>query len=73
VSRDDVANALRTGTLRVIEWDHRAVGGKIQLDRPAMEVGIGYEGLEEFTVLAGIGRSSPEALGRALAPVIGAS
>jgi hypothetical protein len=73
VSRDDVADALRAGTLRVIEWDHRAVGGKIQLDRPAMEVGIGYEGLEEFTVLAGIGRSSPEALGRALAPVIGAS
>jgi hypothetical protein len=35
-----------------------------------MEVGIGFEGLENFTVLAGIGREDPSALERALAPVL---
>jgi hypothetical protein len=66
----EVDGALRGGELSVIEWDHRALGGKIRLQRPAMEVGIGYEGLESFTVLAGIGRSNPALLERALAPVI---
>jgi hypothetical protein len=70
---DAVRDLLRAGGLDVIEWDHRAMGGKIQLDRPQMEVGIGYEGLESFTVLAGVGRQHPAALERALAPLLGSS
>jgi hypothetical protein len=67
----DVAlEAVRQGLVNVIEWDHRALGGTIQLDRPAMEVGIGYKGLEIFTELAKIGRQDPSALERALAPVL---
>jgi hypothetical protein len=62
--------ALRAGELSVIEWDHRALGGIVRLDRPAMEVGVGYKGLETFTALAGIGRRNPSALERALAPVL---
>lgn len=65
-----VAEALRRGELRVIEWDHRSMGGKVQLDRPSMTVGIGYEGLETFSVLADIGRRDPEAVERALAPLL---
>jgi hypothetical protein len=64
--------ALRAGELSAIEWDHRALGGIIRLDRPAMEVGIGYKGLESFTALARIGRRNPSALERALAPVLAA-
>ncbi|HEV2415717.1 MAG TPA: glycosyltransferase [Candidatus Dormibacteraeota bacterium] len=66
----EIRDAVRKGELRIIEWDHRALGGLIQLDRPPMEVGIGFEGLESFTVLAGIGRQDPQALERALAPVL---
>lgn len=62
--------ALRAGELSAIEWDHRALGGIIRLDRPAMEVGIGYKGMESFTALAAIGRRDPSALERALAPVL---
>jgi hypothetical protein len=67
-----IRDALRAGELNVIEWDHRALGGKIRIDRPAMEVGIGYKGLESFTALAGIGRLNPPSLERALAPVVSA-
>jgi hypothetical protein len=62
--------AIRAGQLNVIEWDHRALGGIIQLDRPVMEVGIGYKGLEHFTVLAKIGKEHPSVLERALAPTL---
>jgi hypothetical protein len=65
-----IREAVRAGDLKVIEWDHRALGGKVHLDRPQMDVGIGFEGLENFTVLAGIGRENPSALERALAPVL---
>ena len=61
---------MRGGSLQVIEWDHRALGGKIQLDRPVMEVGIGYKGLENFSVLAKIGHQNPLALERALTPAL---
>jgi hypothetical protein len=67
-----VRDLLRTGGLKVIEWDHRALGGRVHLDRPQMEVGIGFEGLESFTVIAGIGRKDPKALERVLAPVLSA-
>jgi len=66
-------DTLRTGEINAIEWDHRALGGRIQLDRPQMEVGIGYKGLESFTVLAGLGRRHPDALDRALEPVLRAA
>lgn len=66
-------DALRAGRLSTIEWDHRAIGGVIHLDRPAMEVGIGYQGLESFTLLAGIGREKPAALERALEPALAIS
>lgn len=67
---DRIRDAMREGDLQVIEWDHRALGGKIHLTRPAMDVGIGYDGLESFTVIAGIGRQNPRALERALAPLL---
>ena len=69
-SSDLIRDALRAGELKIIEWDHRAMGGLIRLDRPAMEVGIGYKGLESFTALAAIGRRDPSALERALRPVL---
>lgn len=63
-------DAIRAGELRVIEWDHRAMGGKIHIERPAMTVGIGYEGLESFTVVAALGQMNPSVLERALEPAI---
>ena len=70
VTVDPILDAMREGRLEVLEWDHRAMGGKIQLERPSMVVGIGFEGLENFTVLARIGRENPSALERALAPAL---
>jgi hypothetical protein len=67
-----IQNALHAGQLSVIEWDHRALGGLIHLERPPMEIGIGSDGLENFTVLSGIGRRDPSALERVLAPVLAA-
>jgi hypothetical protein len=72
-SWNEIRDALRAGQLKVIEWDHRALGGKLRLDSPAMEVGIGFQGLESFTVLAGIGRENPSALEKALTPVLAAA
>ncbi|MEA2644688.1 MAG: hypothetical protein QOG08_1714, partial [Chloroflexota bacterium] len=69
---DLIRDSLRAGELKSIEWDHRALGGKIRIERPAMEVGIGYKGLESFTALASLGRLNPSALERALAPVLSA-
>ena len=69
---DAIRNAVRTGELATIEWDHRALGGLIHLDRPSTDVGIGFEGLESFSVLAALGRQHPAALDRALAPVLAA-
>jgi hypothetical protein len=62
--------AVRAGDVKVIEWDHRALGGMIYLDRPNLAVGIGFEGLESFTVLTEIGRQDPAALERALGLVL---
>jgi hypothetical protein len=69
---DQIREAVHAGHLRIIEWDHRALGGILHLQRPDMEVGIGFEGLESFTVIAGIGRQNPSALERALGPVLSA-
>jgi hypothetical protein len=69
-SSDLLRAALRAGELTAIEWDHRAMGGVIRLDHPAMEVGIGYKGLESFTALAAIGVRDPSALERALLPLV---
>ncbi len=63
-----IRDAVRGGMLQAIEWDHRAFGGKIHLT--SMDVGIGYDGLESFTLIAGIGRHNPEVLERALAPLL---
>src|SRR2546428_10695577 len=32
-----IREAMRRGELKVIEWDHRALGGKIRMERPTME------------------------------------
>jgi hypothetical protein len=69
---DLIRDSIRAGDLKVIEWDHRALGGKVRLERPAMEVGIGYKGLETFTAIASLGRSNPAALESALGPVLSA-
>lgn len=65
-----IREAIQNGDLDVIEWDHRALGGTIHVDSPAMEVGIGYEGLESFAVLAAIGHQHPDALKKVLDPVL---
>ena len=72
VSVDVIRQAIRAGDLTLLEWDHRALGGKIRIERPAMDVGIGYQGLESFNLLVGIGRRNPAALERALEPVLAA-
>jgi hypothetical protein len=66
------ANGPGTG-LDLIEWDHRAMGGLVQLQRPRLEVAIGLEGVERFELLAEIGRRSPPILERALAPLLAAT
>jgi len=67
---DAIRKAMRAGELKAIEWDHRALGGLIHLAKPPTDVGIGFEGLENFTVLAGLGQQHPAALERALAPML---
>ena len=69
-STGEIAEALREGRIEVLEWDHRAMGGMIHVGRPAMSVGIGFAGLENFTVLTRIGRDNAPALARALAPAL---
>jgi len=72
-AQNDAARvAVRAGELKIIEWDHRALGGMIHLDQPQMEVGIGFHGLESYTILAEIGRRDPPALERALGPALSA-
>jgi len=66
-----VREALRTGKVDIIEWDHRAVGGTVRLQRPRLEVGIGSDGLERFVLISKIGQQNPRALERALAPLFG--
>jgi hypothetical protein len=65
-----VREALRSVDLKSIEWDHRALGGLIHLVHPDMEIGIGFHGLESFTVITAIGHRNPTALERALAPAL---
>ena len=67
---DSIRDALHAGDVISIDWDHRALGGLIRIERPAMEVGIGFQGLETFSVLAAIGRQDPAALERAIAPAL---
>ena len=69
---DLIRDVVRAGALEAIEWDHRAAGGQVLLSPPSTSVGIGFEGLENFSVLAGIGRRDPWALDRALAPLLAA-
>lgn len=69
---DAIRAAVRAGEVKVIEWDHRALGGMIHLDHPNMAIGIGFEGLESFTVLAEIGQHDPTAFERALGPALSA-
>jgi hypothetical protein len=69
---DLIRDSIRAGELKAIEWDHRALGGKVRIERPAMEIGIGYKGLESFSAIASLGRLSPSALESALAPVLSA-
>jgi hypothetical protein len=69
---DAIQSALNAGELRSIEWDHRALGGLIHLEHPTTDVGIGFEGLENFTVLVELGRRHPAALERALHPLLSA-
>jgi hypothetical protein len=73
IRADSIRDSVRAGELNGIEWDHRALGGKVQLDHPSMLVGIGFEGLESFSVLTALGRRNPLALERALAPVLSAT
>jgi len=65
-----IRDALRSSALKSIEWDHRALGGLIHLGRPYMEIGIGFQGLESFTVITRIGQQHPYVLERALAPAL---
>jgi hypothetical protein len=66
----ELREAVHAGQLKAMVWDHRALGGTIRLDRPAMLVGIGSDGLESFSVLTEIGHLNPAALERALAPLL---
>jgi hypothetical protein len=68
-----VLDALRAQTLDTIEWDHREVGRTVPLRSPRVEVGIGADGIETFALLAQIGRRNPDALARALTPMITAN
>jgi hypothetical protein len=68
---DGALEQLREGNIEVIEWDHRAVGSTVQLERPRVEVGIGSDGLKRYVLLVQIGRRRPALLERVLAPVIG--
>jgi hypothetical protein len=65
--------AVRAGVIDVIEWDHSAFGPTIQLRSPAVEVGIGTDGVKRYTLLVQIGRRRPGLLERALAPALGGS
>ena len=64
------SSVVSPGEVEVIEWDHRALGGSIELERPAMSVGIGFKGLESFSLLVRIGREDPSLLERALGPAL---
>jgi hypothetical protein len=63
-------DALRAGTIDEIEWDHTALGATLQLLRPAVQIGIGLDGVKRYTLLSQIGRRQPGLLERALAPVL---
>jgi hypothetical protein len=66
------AEALRTGAVSVVEWDHTAVGPTLRLEHPRVDIGIGTGGLKNYALLADIGRRNPSTLERALAPALGA-
>ena len=61
---------IHTEDLKIVEWDHRALGGLVHIDRPALTIGIGSDGLERFTLLTAIARAHPEALDRNLRPLL---
>ena len=68
--RERLRTAIRDRDLATLEWDHRALGGLLHLTRPTMDVGIGFDGLESFSAIMGVGRQHPEALERALKPLL---
>jgi len=72
-SSEGAREALRTGAVHVVEWDHRAVGRTVRLQRPRIEVGIGLDGLKTYAILVEIGQRKPGLLERALGQVVGTS
>ncbi len=62
--------AVRTGSIDVVEWDHRAIGESVRLQRPALEVGIGAEGFKRFSILVQLAIRQPGLLQRALGPAL---
>ncbi len=64
---------LGAGGVKSIEWDHRALGGIVQIAHPRLTIGVGTDGLESFAVLAAIGQTHPGALQRGLSPLLHAA
>jgi hypothetical protein len=64
------ADALRSGAVSTVEWDHSAVGAMIRVERPRVDIGIGTDGFKNYALLADIGRRNPLTLERALAPAV---
>ena len=61
--------ALLSGAVKVIEWDHSAVGVMVRLLSPRLDLHIGRDGHMNFDLVAEIGRRKPALLERALAPM----
>jgi hypothetical protein len=66
-----VRDALLAGSVKAIEWDHRAMGPTLWLRKPRVELVIGKDGFKSFTLLAQIGQRKPALIERALRPIIG--
>lgn len=64
--------ALHSGSVKVVEWDHTAVGRTIRLQRPRVDVAIGPNGLKTYAILVELGNRKPGLLDRALGHVVGA-
>jgi len=63
-------HAARTGSIDVVEWDHRAIGESVRLQRPALEVGIGTEGFKRYSILVQLASRQPGLLQRGLGPAL---
>ncbi|MEA2657018.1 MAG: hypothetical protein QOI23_2383, partial [Chloroflexota bacterium] len=64
--------ALHSGSVKVVEWDHTAVGRTIRLRRPRIDVAIGLNGLKTYSILVQLGNRKPGLLDRALGHAVGA-